>query len=576
MTRTLLTACLTGSTVWCLPALADLPPVLDRVPTEASIIVAIANVSETHGGIKGYVDRFGVEEAAAQLALLEAMLTSDGMNATGSAAFVMVDPETTYMLLPVSDFNALITGLGGEVADGFGQADVMGEMAFFRDLGGGFAAAAPDEDTLRGLPSTSGTMDAHTTRLGKTGKAVAEQSDVVVIADVQALRPQIEEGVQGMREQMEFMAMMGGQGEQIGQAMGMMDALSAAITRDGRVALMGVDFAEEGMRLEFAAQFEEDSPSAAFFTAPGNSGSILGRLPNVPYILAYAVDFSSPGLRKGLTEMLNLAAAADPVAIGLVGVNPFQFLESMDGSGMVLGHTPALLTGGLMANTVAYTKTSDPAGMVGTMKQAFTNMDGKAADGVMYKTSYSEGAGEAAGSKYDAWAMTMSIDFNAPNAMEAQQMQQGMMLMFGPTGGPSGFLAATEGGVVQTMSRNSQLLTKAIESANSGNGLGAETGIAAVAGHLPAGRSFEAYIGVQKVMESVGSVMAMMGGFPMPRVEGELPPIGIAATTHDAGLRATVYVPNKVMDVFKQLGDAFGGEDDMLDAPPAGGQRPRF
>lgn len=576
MTRTLLTACLAGSTLWCLPALADLPPVLDRVPTGASVIVAIANVSETHGGIKRYADRFGVEDAAVQLAMLEAMLSSDGMNAAGSAAFVMVDPETTYMLLPVSDFNALIAGLGGEAADGFGQADVMGEMAFFRDLGGGFAAAGPDDGTLRGLPATSGTMDAHTKRLGKTGKAVAEQSDMVVIADVQALRPQIEEGVNGMRQQMEFMAMMGGQDEQIGQAMGIMDALSAAITRDGRVALMGVDFAEEGMRLEFAAQFEEDSPSAAFFTAPGNSGSILARLPNVPYILAYAVDFSSPGLRKGLSEMINLAAQADPEAIGLVGVNPLQFLDSMDGSGMVLGHTPALLTGGLMANTVAYTKTTDPAGMVGAMKQAFANMDGKAADGVMYKTAYTDGAGEAAGTKYDAWSMTMSIDFNAPNAMEAQQMQQGMMLMFGPTGGPSGFLAATEGGLVQTMSRNSQLLAKAIESAKSGKGLGAEKGIASVAEHLPAGRSFEAYVGVQRVMESVGSMMAMMGGFPMPRVEGELPPIGIAATTHDAGLRATVYLPNKVMDVFKQLGDAFGGEDDMMDAPPAGGQRPRF
>ncbi len=575
MTRTLLTACLTGSTVWCLPALADLPPVLDRVPTDASIIVAIANVSETHGGIKGYVDRFGVEDAAAQLALLEAMLTSDGMNAGGSAAFVMIDPETAYMLLPVSDFNALVAGLGGEVADGIGQADVMGETAFFRDFGGGFAAAAPDEGTLRGLPATSGTMDGHTTRLGKTGMAVAEQSDMVVIADVQALRPQIEGGVQGMRDQLQFMAMMSGQAEQMGAAMSVIDALSGAITRDGRVALMGVDFAEDGVRLDFAAQFAEDSPTAAFFTAPGNAGSILGRLPNIPYLFAYAVDFSSPGLRKGLSEMMNLAAQADPEAVGLVGVNPLQFMESMDGSGMVLGHTPALLAGGLMANTVAYTKTKDSAAMLGLMKQTFGNMDGKSADGVMYKTAYTDGAGDIGGTKYDAWSMTMSIDFNAPNAMEAQQMQQGMMLMFGPTGGPSGFLAATEGGLVQTMSRNTQLLTKAIESAKGGNGLGADKSVASVAEHLPEGRSFEAYVGVQKVMESVGSVMAMMGGFPMPRVDGELPPIGVAATTHDAGLRATVYVPNKVMDVFKQLGDAFGGEDDF-DAPPAGGQRPRF
>ncbi|MCW5776416.1 MAG: hypothetical protein KIS87_08270 [Phycisphaeraceae bacterium] len=575
MTRTLLTAWLTGSTAWCLPALADLPPVLDRVPIEASIIVTIANVSETHGGITGYIDRFGVEDAAAQLALLEAMLTSDGMNPAGSAAFVMVAPGTTYMLLPVTNFNALVTGLGGEVANGFGSADIMGEMAYFRDLGGGYAAAGPDEDTLHAMPPTSGKMDAHTKRLGKTGKAVTEQSDIALIADVQTLRPQIEAGMEGMRQQMQFVAMVSGQAEQLGAAMSVIDALAAAVTRDGRVVLMGVDFADDGVRFDFATQFEEESPSAAFFTAPGNSGSILARLPNIPYLFAYAVDFSSPGLRNGLNEMMNLAEQADPDAVGLVGVNPFQFMQNMDGAGMVLGHTPALLTGGLMANTVAFTKTKDAPAMLGLMKQTFTNMDGKSADGVAYKTSYTPGAGEAAGVKYDAWSMTMSIDFNAPNAMEAQQMQQAMMMMFGPTGGPSGFLAATEGGLVQTMSRNSQLLTMAIESAKSGNGLGAEKGIASVAEHLPAGRSFEAYVGVQKVMESVGSVMAMMGGFPMPRVDGELPPIGLAASTHDAGLRATVYMPNKVMDVFRQLGEVFGGEDDF-DAPPAGGQRPRF
>jgi hypothetical protein len=126
--------------------------------------------------------------------------------------------------------------------------------------------------------------------------------------------------------------------------------------------------------------------------------------------------------------------------------------------------------------------------------------------------------------------------------------------------------------VVLTYSKNSDLVSKTLASAKSGEGLSTDAGVKSVQANLPAGRTAEAYIGIKDVLKTAQNFMSMMGGgggdFNPPE---DLPPIGIGGTTDGGGLRASIYVPTKVMTTIKAFGDSMshheGGDMEQGDEP---------
>jgi hypothetical protein len=146
------------------------------------------------------------------------------------------------------------------------------------------------------------------------------------------------------------------------------------------------------------------------------------------------------------------------------------------------------------------------------------------------------------------------------------QMQQATMMMWGPSGGPSGYIATTKNGYVQTFSQNGDLTGKAIAAADAGNGLGAGERLAAAAANLPKDRSLEAYVGVKDILDTVTMFMGMMGMQMEQPVPEKITPIAMGGVMGDGGMFLRTYAPaSTIKTIAEMIPQQGGGGADGMD-----------
>lgn len=564
------TAGLAVSLFWAPFALADVPPAMDRVPAEAPVVFAMKNMGGFYQNVNALAKSIGLPpQAMGGLARGAELLKTAGLNADGSAAVALLsvdgnddDGEPMVMVLPVKDYAAFAKALGGD-GEGLDEVTINDKPGFLKNLGGGFAALGPTRAFVEKFTGAAGSGKTFESLMGANGRAVSEYSDAFVVANIEKVRPVLEERVEEMREQMAMMAAMGGGNE--AQA-DMFKSAADAFLRDAAAGVAGLKAAESGLGLEFAAQFKEGSELAKYFDAKGNASRLIGSLPNLDqgFLFAGAVDLSSSALKNAFKKMLEFQQAQNPEAAKLFsGLNPMDQMEKTDGMAFVMGQPPALM-GGLFLNTALYVKTSDPQGYVKTMREAMGKLNGQAVEGITYQTVYQSGSAKVGEQSVDVWTMRMQADPENPMAQQIQQMQA---MIFGPMG-LSGYVAPAEGGVVLTYSKNSDLMSKTFEAAKGGTGLSQDAGVKSVAANLPANRTGEVYIGVRNILDTALGFAAMMGGpGPQVNIPEDLPPVGLGSTSDSGGLRLRVYVPTKVMTTVKGVMESMngGGMDDMDD-----------
>lgn len=570
--------------LWLIPGAMGQTAALDRVPAGTPLIVSVPSLAKLESGFSFIEKTFGMSPDEGPLAemKLHQVLNIEGLNKQGALALAIlgndegqVDFEAEeppmIMIIPVSDYAKFAAAGGADAQGAVSEWDPLDEgPAFIKNLGGGFAVVGSTQEMVEAFKGAPGNNAAHTTLMGANGRPVAETSLVTIIADLQALAPQIKEGFNQFKGQMDNMAQMAGQAAPINAAT--IDAFGEALTRDGQAATIGVNAGEPGVSLNVAAQFKEGSESARYFNTKGKASTLLDRVPDQPFLFAFAFDGSGPGLKQLLKQAMGQAAAADPEgdkAMGLTGAL-VKAVDTWDGTAFLMGMPPAIMGGGLFANTTAYFRTSDPQAFKAVIKDAIGAMNGQEVQGFTYQTSYKPAAKPVGGVSADEWSLRMQADPDDPNA---QQAMMAMSMIFGMEGGPSGFLAPVDGGVAFTYSKNSQLLEQALAAAK-GGGLGADAGIKAVATSLPADRTIEGYIGVKSMLDMFMQFAAMMGGgAPELDIPEDLQPIGFGGTTTSGGVRLVVFAPTQVLTTMKKVIEA--GEN-MGGGQQDGAGQPRF
>lgn len=535
-------------------ALADVPPSMDRVPPDAHIITTIRNLQDFQRNIESLAGQIGLPpDALEQMGVARQLLQTPGLNPEGSASVVVLgggDEREFVAILPVRDYKAFITGLGG-AGEGVEEVEIHDQMFFMKNIDGGFAAAGPSRDLVETFAGQPGHAKTHEEFLGPAGRAIADASGVFIVANIPALAPRIREGLQGGFAQAQAMAaLMGGDALDMTRA----QEVTEAFLRDATAGVMGFRAGEQGAAVEFGAQFREGSELAGYFDAEGDARQLINALPNQPFLLAIGADIRSPNLRRAIQYFL--PAADGPEAQKFQGLNPLQALEMTDGFGILWGTTQAII-GGMFMNTVTFSRTEDPEAYVDFMRQGLSAIHGQKIEGITYQTTMQ--AQEVGDVKAQSWSLRMQIDQRHPGAHQAAQVQT---TLFGP-GGLRGFIAPAKRGVIMTYSQNSGLLQQAVSAADSPEGLGQEKGISQVSEHLPSGRTFEAYIGVRNILETVLGFAGMFGAGPFNvDLPEDLQPIGLGGTTSGGGVRVAIFMPVDVMATFQQLQAAMEGEDD--------------
>lgn len=571
------------------PALADVPGAMDRVPSNAAMIITVRDMEQFRSRAEDLAKVLNApidkDDEKNPVNMTKKLLAAEGLDKHGSLAVaVMPDKEghvdfdqkdgPVVIIVPVKDYAAFAKGMGAADATGIASIKVDDKPAFSKDLGGGYAAMSPQKDLLEAFDGKPGNNAKHKSNLGKSGQQIADVSDLMFVISVEAIKPKLEEGIGEMKEQLKMAGAMAQQGgEQVQVMADLISTVADAFVRDGQVGVMGLGLGDKGVSLDFGAQYKEGSPSAKFLSSTGNSSKFLAHVPNQPFLVAFAMDLSSASIKQAVKDLADAGAKAGGKEMG--GFGSFTALkksiDKCDGTATMMGASPAGLMG-LFANTCTFISTSDPAAYLKSARDTLKEMDGKEMNGLKAKVEYTPEAVDVGGVKADTWTMTLaSGDQNDPQAAQIQMM---MGMLFGQ-GGLGGMTAPVESGVVQTLSQNTPLFTKAVDAAKSGKGLSEDESVKEVQKQLPASRTFELFLGTKSILDAVNAAMGMFGGGADFKVPAKVSHVGLAASTEGGGLDFRVFVPADVIKTVSGIIQSAKGEGDGDEKAPAAGDKPK-
>lgn len=563
-------------------AIAALPQVADRVPANAPVVITLSNLESFMGQMSDIQKLFGgvgpMDDGP--LAELEKIKNTAGLKKDGAVAMVIMpdanadeDAEPKMVVfVPVTDYNTFVTGLSGDANAAIATLDMDGQPSFAKNIGGGYALISPMQDVLQSFPAdTKGQREGHLARAGARGREVIDRSDLIVLADIQTLKPVLEQGVKGMQEQAEMMTgMMGGgmgdEGDDAAEGMQAFTKMTDTLIRDGKTAVAGISLAGGNVIMHMGAQFNEGTEMAGTFAAKGNSAPLLDRLPSTPFFLAYAADTSSPEFRKVMEGMQQMQ---DQGGMGEISRLMSNMAEGSKGNAFIMGFNPmALMGGGMFINSASFNATNDPAAFMNSAKQVMTALNGKQTEVGTFTTTYQPDAVEVSGAK--ASKATVKIE---PGIDSDPMVGQVMAMMMGPTQQIEMLSAPVNGGVVTTMSNNPPLLASAIDAAKSGTGLGADKGVKAIREMLPGNRVMEGYFGTKAVLDTAVPMLAMMGMGDEIDVPASMNPMGFAMTSGEGGMSLTMVIPADNLKFFSEIAkqmQAMQGGGDMGDDDEGG------
>lgn len=533
-----------------------LPAVLDRVPEDAIVAVAVPNFA----GLKKDLADLGTQTGLPIGVLVEQAMgmagVEQGLKADGSLAIIMpnmtkaeaeaAEEPPLIVLVPTTGYAQLVEGLGSKAgaAGGLDAVTVSGEPMFSKDIGGGYAALSASKSTLEAFTGKEGSGAALTKLAGPRADALADRSDVVIAINVPRLRPLAEEAVlQGLKQQAEQMAAMA---PGAGASMVVPEWAIRNFFEQTRFVIAGASIDGKGVSLDLAMAFGEGTSFGKASEASGKAAALTGKLPGGAYLFTAALDLSNPAFKALVREVGAMTPEEAPAAQKASAASWLAMLEHLDGSAMSIGFVPGGLMSGLFSAGVSYLPTSKPEVVAAEFRKGMEAMG--AADVATVK--YTEGGQEIDGRKVDVYEARLKPDAGNPMAGQAG------MMMFGPAGGPSGYVAKVDGGVVTTLSKNSALMTTAIKAAAGQGGLLGDQVTGQVAGMLPEGRVAEIYLGSKALIDTVMPLMGMfMGVQANLDIPQDLPPVAASLAPGQGTMIATIYVPAPTIKTFVALGE---------------------
>ncbi len=558
LSRTLAAVCIAGLPLGL--ASADVPEVLDRVPAGMPVVISIGNVNAFFSQAEAITSVLKQEEATAGIQMAKAMLSMPGINAEGSAAIAITSLEgmggeseepPMVILMPVSDYAALVANFGG-TGNGLEMLNIEGNEIFVKDIGGGYAMVGPKQELLENFDATEGNTDEHEAMLGDVGQRMAEENTVLLIANMEELREPMMQGWQEASQNMRQMMAMGGQPEQVDAQIAAIDGIVQAFGRDGQRGLMGFTAGEYGVSFEIGASFKGGSELAGTFSQSGNAGKLLSKLPGGPYLFAYAMDYSAPGIQALLGKMSQAGGAEAQIP----GMNPMDFIKSSRGMAQSVGLNPAGLMGGLFVNTTAVMDTPNAPEMVKKFGETINAANGQVASGISMTTKFASAPEQIGGVDAYKWSIQMLPDMNTPGAMQMQMM---MPMLFGPSGGPNGYIAAAdENTAVVTYSSSNSQLEKLVQSVRNGGELATNQMVMAQSERLHDEPFMVAYVDMGTILKAVLPTVAMFAGPVNVNIPENVTPLAMSMASSGGGMSFRTVIPTDLIDLMKETGQAFG------------------
>lgn len=530
-------------------ARADLPPILDRAPkdTVAALVTPslgqldknLAAAMTAIGGqfsVAGFMKDIGLGGGIAMDKPVAVLLLPGDMNA---------EVPPLVALLPVGDFGRFSGLMNGKAEGDLTQVMVSGEAFYAKPVEGGYAALSPMKELLAKTDLSAGRLGDHAANMGRSGAEVAMNADAFLLLNGDQVRALAAAGQNPFGGLMKDAFTRAGLPNLLGG-----DISNSVLFKDASAAVIGLRPSAAGIQGDLAFHYKPGSDMAKGLTTGGDSKALLKALPSDPYLLAFAFDYSAPGVKTVLKSFSGEGGLGDP--------SLFALLEQASGQAGVINPNPAGLFGGLLSRGTYFYSGPDAGKLAESFKTTIEKLNNQMTGDFQASTTYKPGAATIDGASADAWSVKMtSTTQGSPLA-----------LIYGPAGGPNGHVVKAKNGVYTTTSPDTKLVTKAVSASNGQGTIAEDKSLASVAALLPANRAAEAYIGVKAIIEQALPWLKMMNkpvDFTPPET---LAPIGLAAVVDGGGLRITAYAPSETVKSLRQFANAMNAP--AAPAPAAG------
>lgn len=559
--------------------------VLSVAPKDAKIFVGTASLGELDKNWKALMTAIEMDAMmpfAPTDLLGQAGLDAASLDKTRSVglAVMSLDDEVIeppiLVLLPVTDYGQWLSSFGPDVqAEGVVEIETpLGTPAYVRGAGK-YAVMSPTRALVEAYVPQENAAAHYKQRVGAVGAGVIERAQVFAVVDFESLAPLKQQIIEGMTEAIsEQMAMAGAMGMGLpmaDQVSEMNAALVSMLLDECSAVVAGMRFSERGMAMDFAIQTKEGSEIGALLPGAAESRNLLAGLQDAPFMFAMSLDYA--GVKIGpLMDALRGRLGLDEDAAGddaaQPGMMPMSNIwRNTDGVAMAVYPSPGGLVGGLLSRSI-FMMSGDSARIMTMFRELMSQTTtAEGMGGVQVSAEYTPDAAEIAGVKADAYAVRMS----GPPEMTAQ-IQQMQQMVYGPAG-LQGYVLPVKGGIIQTTSRNSELVEKTLASMRGeAPGLGANRVLAAVDAMLPPNPSMRFYLGLGAISNTVGPLLAMgVPGLDIAELKA-LPPIGMGASIAGGGLVGSMVVPAPVLKAIAEMAQQFGpdlmGGEEGEEEPP--------
>lgn len=610
--------CAAAATLLAAGAAHAMPEIIDRVPEGALVVVAIQSpdnlieqaqslarvieapfVPPSAGDALGMMGIGGGVDTTRSLAMvithlerIEAPVDDDGIDFddAGFDGFAPGFEPRGMMLVPVTDFNAFVTGLD-DTADipAVGVASVIspdGNQAYVKNIGGGYAAVGDHRATVEAFTPAVGSTPAFETMLGPAGASLADSGSLITIVNVDRLRAYedlIDDFVDEVLEQAEQAAAMGAPG--VPAADFDRDEIEkfrdsefadwiSELAVEGTTAVVGsMKMSTRGVWLDMAVNYKEGSKLDRVFSQDAGGKALYTSLPNQAFFVAGSLELSKTS-RDLIVEGVELFTREFPEqAKQYVGMN--ETLKHMSASSFMFGPPQIGGMGGGLINGVSFTQSNQPQEYIKAFRDYLMGQDGETVPdtGLITQTAFNEsvrtiGAKRqpdgtlAGGIPIHEWQVNYVPDPDATpeEAAMAQQMQMFMQMM---GGGTNGYVAATDKGVFQTFSTDTLLLSAALDAAAGGEALADDRLLSQIAEELPDNRTAELYISLNPLMAIAAMFAPGAAAEPV-----DLPPIGAAVSHAQGDAHLSIFVPAPVIKGVTEFGMGMMAPPAFDDFPP--------
>lgn len=576
-----------------------LPPVLERVPDNAAVALAIPAPQTLEKNLTALSTAIG---AQFPLPTMKDLLTMGGMakgvddskslaivlfapkqpekaegHAPGAPEIVPPSEDDAVFLVPVTSYADLLQNFEAKPA-GEGKVDTItlpdGSEGFAKDIGGGYAAIGSNKAIIESFTGKPGDQP-FKARMGKAGEALADAADVVTVVNMDVLRPLAREGVEEMKK--EAKGRLEALGQDADSQMAVANWIGETIVRDTRMVTSAIRIGTMGVSLDSVGAFNDGSYLAKVFATKGEATPLLSKLPIRPFLFAGAMDTSAPAVKQLFRDLISKTSIPGGENAAKVAA---ASIADFDGQSGVVGFPQGGALSGLLTSTVTFTKASDPAAALKTIKESVLVMNDQTIQGMTYKATITDAGAKVGDTPVDVWEWKISSD--GSNQMAAQ----GMQMIFGSPTGASGFLAKSDTGVYRTFAKNSDLLGAALGVGKGTEALSTDAMLKQVGEQLPKSRVAEGYLGVKSLLDMV-LPLATMAGVPVPadQIPEKLPPLGMSVSADSGAARLSLFVPAPVIKVGVAMGESFmqmqddgmgGGEPAPADKGKSGAGQPKF